>query len=582
MGLFKRMRSRPKLEHDEKTNGHGTNGHIYYPSQPLPGRDFIQRLPAKIVQNIFEYVCPHVLDRSYDISENSQVGESCMLCDLRDLAHCAGVRRDWYQLAQELLYTSIRIDAVHYCELEEIFAVRRRRKSRHGNIEDVPAVRLRMLANTLQTNPWLGAQVQLLKLPYMTRETARQDLARTLSKTPNLRYADLPEGFYNGDASCHILRQEVFANCPQIRKMKYHQGAEQFFQFLPHRNWQALEGLELKKLRIEPTALRTVLACLPVLRELKVINVPSFTDTIFNVAPTVPNFPPLQTLILERCPKVTADGLNNYLDRSDTRDALTTLSLTSCNISIPQLHLVLWNASNLKTLTVVITVAQSLPLDAIPPLTSLSLRTLHFEITPTEDQLHTGLPKPSDSYYNYVTSSLLSNSLPALRNLYVRDPGLPDALLLAPPVPQFAGGGGGPPRGFSQPLEVYTKGLDDAEWVFNAVAPEDPFSAVGGGGRPMSTYSMRNGGQWGNEARRSVIVGNGTGGFLAMPSAQVRPDSSSSMKAPQPGWGARPMSIARPHSSHTHQQVDDKRGSWFGHGNRTNRGSTASRQDLWR
>jgi hypothetical protein len=228
------------------------------------------------------------------------------------------------------------------------------------------------------------------------------------------------------------------------------------------------------------------------------------------------------------------------------------------------------------------TVAQSLPLDPIPPLQSITLQTLHFEITPTEDHMHTGLPKPSDSYYTYLTQSLLSNSLPALRNLYVRDPGLPDALLLAPPVPQFAGGGGGPPRGFSQPLEVYTKGLDDAEWVFNAVAPEDPYAPVGGG-RPMSTYSMhRGGGQWGNEARRSVIVGNGAGGFLAIPNGELRPGSSSSMKAPQPGWGARPMSIARPHSSHTNQHADEKRGSWWGGKGHGRGGSTSSRHDLWR
>jgi hypothetical protein len=187
-----------------------------------------------------------------------------------------------------LRYTSIRIDAVHYCELEEIFAIRRRRKSRHGEDEDVPAVRLRLLANTLHTNAWLGSCVQFLKLPYMTRETAKQELARALSKTPNLRYADLPDGFYTGESSCHILRQELLARCPDIRKMKYHQGAEQFFQHLAQRNWQSIEILELKKLRVEPTTLRTVLAYLPVLQEMKIISVPSFTDIIFNVTPTLP------------------------------------------------------------------------------------------------------------------------------------------------------------------------------------------------------------------------------------------------------------------------------------------------------
>jgi hypothetical protein len=101
MGLLKHFKSRPKLRSDEKTGS--TNGHVYYPSPALPGRDYIQRLPPKVVRRIFEFVCPHTLDRSYDISENSQVGDSCMLCDIRDLAHCAAARRDWYQLAQTLL-----------------------------------------------------------------------------------------------------------------------------------------------------------------------------------------------------------------------------------------------------------------------------------------------------------------------------------------------------------------------------------------------------------------------------------------------------------------------------------------------
>jgi hypothetical protein len=422
----------------------------------------------------------------------------------------------------------------------------------------------------------------------MTRETAKLDLARAISALPNLRYVDLPDGFYNGDASCHTLRQELLARCPDIRKMTYHAGSEQFFQSLAQRQWQALETLELKKIKVEPATLRTILACLPVLHNLKVTSVPSFTDVIFSVNSTVPNFPPLQSLILERCPGITGAGLNTYLDRPDTREVLSTLSLTSCNVSIPDLASVLWNATHLRTLTVIMTVNQSLPLEPLPPLTSITLQTLHFEITPTEDHMHTGLPKPSDSYYAYLTSSLLSNSLPALRDLYVRDPGLPDALLLAPPVPQFAGGGGGPPRGFSQPLEVYTKGLDEAEWVFNAVAPENPFSnPMAGGGRPISSYSMRahgNGGsQWGNEARRSVIVGNGVGGFLAVPDPEVRPSTSGSNKAPQPGWGQRPISYApRPGSAHNAMQGDEKRGSFWG-GNRHNRtGSTASRHDLWR
>jgi hypothetical protein len=473
--------------------------------------------------------------------------------------------------------------------------MRRRRKSRHGELEDVPATRLKLLANSLRDNQWLASLVQFIKVPYMTRETCKQDLARAVGKCPNLRYVDLPEGFYNGDSSGHTLRQELLARCPDIRKMRYDQGAEQFLQYLTQRHWQSIEILELKKLKVEPTMLRQVLGCLPVLQELHITNVPNFSDVIFNISPAVPNFPPLHTLVLDRCHGITASGLFNYLERPETREVLESLSLTATGLDITQLGHVMWAATHLKNLTVVMTVDQSLPLDPLPPLASISLRSLRYEITPAEEYLHTNLPKPSDSYYSYLSSSLLSNSLPALEQLYVRDPQFPDTLLLAPPAPKFAGGGA-PPRGFSQPLEVYTKGLDEVEWVFNSVAPEDAYSpGLSSNGRPSSTYSIngRGGGGWGNEARRSVIVGNGVGGFLAVPSDDFgRPTSSQSMKGPS-DWGQRPMSYARPGSSHrpgTSHAVanalkDDggTRGSWWGGPKHHQRSvSVASKHDLWR
>jgi hypothetical protein len=441
--------------------------------------------------------------------------------------------------------------------------------------------------------------VLFLKIPYMTRETCKQDLARAVGNCPNLRYVDLPEGFYSGSAECHTLRQELLARCPDIRKMRFDSGAEQFIQYLTQRHWQSIEILELKKLKVEPTMFRQVLGCLPILQELHVTSVPTFSDVIFNISPTVPNFPALHTLKLERCHGITAVGLVHYLERPETREVLETLSLTNTGLDITQLAHVLWSGTHLQDVTIIATVNQSLPLDPLPPLGSQSLRSLRFEITPTEEYLHSNLPKPSDSYYSYLASSLLSNSLPALECLYVRDPSFPDTLLLAPPAPKFAGSGA-QPRGFSQPLEIYTKGLDDAEWLFNAVAPEDQYSpGFGGNGRPMSTYSINGGGGgggWGNEARRSVIVGNGVGGFLAVPGggedSYGRPTSSQSMKGPATDWGQRPMSYARPGSSHrpgtSHavanalKENNGARGSWWGGPKHQRNGSTNSKHDLWR
>ncbi|RDI85082.1 hypothetical protein Vi05172_g4926 [Venturia inaequalis] len=606
MGLLKHFRSRSKLakEHEKASKASkSSNGAVYFPRVGGSNRDYISRLPPNVLTRIFGYVCPHTADRSYEISELAPVNtDTCMLCDLRDLSHCSQTRRDWYRPAQQLLYSSIRIDAVHYCDLEEIFSDKRKRKSKHGELEDVPATRLRLLANSLRDNNWLASLVLFIKLPYMTRETCKQDLARAVGNCPNLRYADLPAGFYNGSSDCHTLRQELLARCPDIRKMRFESGAEQFIQYLTQRHWQAIQSLELKKLKVEPTMFRQVLGCLPVLEELHVSNVSTFTDVIFNISPVVPNFPALHTLKLERCHGITAVGLVHYLERPETREVLETLSLTNTGLDITQLAHVLWSGTHLKDVTVIATVSHSLPLDPLPPLGSQSLLNLRFEITPTEEYLHTNLPKPSDSYYSYLASSLLSNSLPALQCLYVRDPAFPDTILLAPPAPKFTGQS--QHRGFTQPLEIYTKGLDDAEWVFNALAPEEQFApGFGGNGRPLSTYSINGGGGgggWGNEARRSVMVGNGVGGFLAVPAGggddYGRPTSSQSMKGPVNDWSQRPMSYARPVTSHrpgsSHAVANalkatggaGNRDSWWG-GPKTHQrnGSTASnRGDLWR
>ena len=72
----------------------------------------------------------------------------------------------------------------------------------------------------------------MLKLPYMTRETVKGDLARTVAALSNLRYVDLPDGFFTGDPSCLPLRQELQARCPDIRKMSYHSGLEDALELL--------------------------------------------------------------------------------------------------------------------------------------------------------------------------------------------------------------------------------------------------------------------------------------------------------------------------------------------------------------
>jgi hypothetical protein len=99
MGLLNHFRSRSKVTAEEEK----LNGHYNYTVLPVAGADYTAKLPPKVLKRIFEFVCPHTLDKSYEPQENVNVGETCMLCGLRDLAHCAAVRRSWYHPAQELL-----------------------------------------------------------------------------------------------------------------------------------------------------------------------------------------------------------------------------------------------------------------------------------------------------------------------------------------------------------------------------------------------------------------------------------------------------------------------------------------------
>jgi hypothetical protein len=55
----------------------------------------VAALPDRVLRCIFGFVCPHTKDESYDTCEQSALDDACMLCDLRDLSHCAKVSRRW-------------------------------------------------------------------------------------------------------------------------------------------------------------------------------------------------------------------------------------------------------------------------------------------------------------------------------------------------------------------------------------------------------------------------------------------------------------------------------------------------------
>jgi len=429
-------------------------------------------------------------------------------------------------------YQNVRIDAVHYCEREYELSEKRKRKSffeRNGDPKDAPRERLLLFMRTVRDYQNLAGLVRSLRVPYMTREACKAELARTVAVLANIRYVDLPEGFYSDDNSSLALKQELLASCSDIRRMKFSFGSEKSFADLPRtRNWQSLEILELSRLDIEPQTLLYVLNSFPILRDLKCIDLAMLDDSVFRPSPSVPAFPPVQRLTLQNIPKVHAGGLATYLAQPQSRDALIHLALTATGVQVQHLHHVTSRAPYLESLSIVEDVQRSFPYDPpAPPLSSTSLRYLHFEITSIQSPR--GSQSAAESYYTYLMTSVLSNTLPALRDLYVRDSTFPETLLLTHPAPPFSDQASSPTR-LQQPLCVYTKGLDELEWNFTSVEPSPVAGRTGSASkvRPVSLMGAESlSSAWGGHARKSVMVGNGFGGFLAVPTEEAtRPSSS--------------------------------------------------------
>lgn len=564
------------------------------------------RLPTPILDRIFAYVCPHVRDTSYEpleestYSSNDSVNtdgseDGCMLCDMRDLAHCALVCRGWTVTARELLYRSVRIDPVHYCSLEIVLSERRKHKGffdRNAEPRDAPKTRLQLFSRSVRAKPEsLGILVEYLKMPYMTRETCKADLARTVSVLPHLRYVDLPEGFFSDDPATSTLRQELRARCSEMRKMKYTSGGEGSFALLAGiggegghigpGHWSGMEVLELSGINVEAATFLRVLGSLHCLRDLRLSDLPWFDDGIFTPEPRqspqqqqfsrmggpssghmsvmppsgpTPSFPALTRLSLTNLPLLSADGLAAYLTHNPpARTSLTHLHLQSTAVHPQHLHHFLPLALRLTDLSLTETITRSFPQTAIPPLASPSLRTLHYEITaPTTSHSLTpavyGATPVSltQGYYTYLSSSLHAAALPRLRRLYVRDASFPENLIFVPPAAPFAGGGAPQTAGFNQQLEVYSKGLDELEWNFTHVSPPDGPGKRGSflPLRPVSSYGMGGtgggggfGGFGAGGERKSVMVGNGFGGFLAVPQDEVgRKSLDSGSGAGGGGW----------------------------------------------
>lgn len=457
--------------------------------------------------------------------------------------------------------------------------------------ENTAQARLRLLCRTLREDAsGLGLLVRFFKTPYMTRETCKADLARTVAVLPKVRYVDLPEGFFSNDPTCHSLKQEVQARCPDIRKMSYISGAESSFENLTSGIiWSNLEVLELSKLNVDYETQRHVFARLQNLRALKLTSVAT-EDHLFMPRPGLPPFPALVELLLEDCKNISIDGLIAWFSTDKHAvTALRTLSITMCSFSVSRLYEVLALAPNLKKLSIIEEASTRFSSSPVPLLTSRSLKILHYEITPANT---TSRDIVTSTYYSYLTSSLLANGLPSLESLYVRDPKFADGLVcFEPPRPAFAAEGGSSaplnsnnpfaslfPRdgstnggiygGLLRQLEVYTKdsGPDDEEWNFSCVDAVAQLRHRGSQTslRPLSSYGLAAScGQLGpswtgsfgrSDVRKSTLITNGAGSFLAVPGSSdplarplsyssggqySRPGSSRSMVRPETSAGEK-------------------------------------------
>lgn len=377
------------------------------------------RAPPKVLLNIFSFICPHALDHSYESAENSITEAGCMLCGMRDLARVGLVCKEWHRAAQVLQYRSIRLDTVHYCGMEGELQARRKRSSffqKQSSPLEIPEQRMRLLYRTFQERESIAMLVWLLKIPYMTRETCKQDLARLVSLLPNLRYVDLPDGIYHDDSSCASLKAILYTRCPDLRKMTWLAGSEKnFVDLWSEPPWPSLEIVELSGMKVENESLVQVLASLPNLKHLKLKSMEWTSDDVFD--PTFGQFPAVENLELEGETSLTIDGLSRYLSRPEVSQTLKHLTLTNTSVSAHLLYRILLQATSLTSLSLRETVARTIPRTDVHLISSSTLRSLTYEIIDDDSRIS----KPSTSYYAYLSESLWDGGLPSLIDLYVRE-----------------------------------------------------------------------------------------------------------------------------------------------------------------
>ncbi|KAF8460631.1 hypothetical protein BDZ91DRAFT_619968, partial [Kalaharituber pfeilii] len=382
------------------------------------------QLPAVILTTIFTYICPHGSDAGYLCSEDSLAGNGCPLCNTRDLAQVSKVCRKWRQAALKQLYQNVRLEQVHYCELEEELWRRRNRRSffSNGNTDSNEPVktRMRLLYRTAQENEEIANMILYVKAPFWVREGCKQELTLLVSLLPNLRYVDLPQAVYVADHSCPLL-STLKSRSSQLRLMGWKGGSEtSFMHAAADQPWKMLEIISLSSMKIDDTQLQTVLCTLPHLQSIKLEDMTYLTDALFDADETSMGFPQVKSLTIEECPNLTMKGIKQYLTIQSFSPILAELTLTNTGIIPDHLNSILSIAPVLKKLSITAAVSKPCPpVSQLRHISSTSLRELTYDIS--NDDSSKGLTAGAPSYYTYLADSLCSGTLPSLRKMSVNE-----------------------------------------------------------------------------------------------------------------------------------------------------------------
>ena len=295
------------------------------------------------------------------------------------------------------------------------------------------------------------------------------------------------------------------------------------------REWPNIEALHLIHLTVDPATINTVFTALKALRHVKFTSLQLLDDSIFG-SMSIGRFPPMAVLEFQNSPHISAKGLLTYLSYPEAKQALRCLTLASTGVKPSDLFQILATAPSLTNLHVAESVLP--PQSQIPLLASVSLRVLHYEISSANSSPRS-LSTPSNSYYTCLCNSILSGSLPSLSQVYALSTSLP-TMLLTSSQPAFACYGTKKLNrpvitSVSRPLRLYTKDITELEWNLTLITPPTLAESHGSATitRPMILYpgSQLNP-QWKDKGRESVMVGNGFGGFLALPSEDPRSGAS--------------------------------------------------------